>query len=103
MASDLDLEDDAPPAAGHNSGDAHYDAVSAELTQFLERIEQLELEKKETADNIKEVYSEAKGRGYDTKVIRKIIAMRKRDKNDVIEENAILAIYLPAVGMEDLL
>ena len=80
------------------------DNVSAEqLRQFIERIEHLEAEKKDIAEQIKEVYAEAKGRGYDTKVMRKVIALRKRDKDDIAEENAILGIYLPALGMEDLL
>lgn len=104
--SDLDFDDEAQTAGvGHNSknDDDAYGIASDELRQFIERIEQLEAEKKDIAEQIKEVYAEAKARGYDTKVMRKVIALRKRDKDDIAEENAILGIYLPALGMEDLL
>lgn len=70
-----------------------------ELRQFIERYERLEAEKKDIADAQKEVMAEAKGRGYDTKVMRKVIAMRKRDKDDLAEEEAILEIYMSALGM----
>ena len=70
-----------------------------ELRQFVERYERLEAEKKDIADAQKEVMAEAKGRGYDTKVLRKIIAMRKRDKDDLAEEEAVLEIYMAALGM----
>ena len=83
--------------------DQSYTVTADELRQFIERAEHLEAEKKDIAEQIKEVYAEAKGRGYDTKVMRKVIALRKRDKDDIAEENAILGIYLPALGMEDLL
>ena len=61
-----------------------------ELRQFVERFERLEAEKKDIADAQKEVMAEAKGRGYDTKVLRKIIAIRKRDANDLAEEEAVM-------------
>ncbi|SEM51730.1 Uncharacterized conserved protein, UPF0335 family [Loktanella fryxellensis] len=70
-----------------------------ELRQFIERFERLEAEKKDIAEAQKEVMAEAKGRGYDVKVLRKIIAMRKRDKDDLDEEEAVLEIYLAALGM----
>ena len=70
-----------------------------ELRQFMERYERLEAEKKDIADAQKEVMAEAKGRGYDTKVLRKIIAMRKRDKDDLAEEEAVLEMYMAALGM----
>ena len=70
-----------------------------ELRQFVERYERLEAEKKDIADAQKEVMAEAKGRGYDTKVLRKVIALRKRDANDIAEEEAVLEIYLAALGM----
>lgn len=84
---------------GHNSGDRAYDVAADELRQFCERIEQLLSEKSEIMDEIREVYAEAKGRGYDTKVLRKIVARRKRDKDDVAEEEALMDIYLTALGM----
>lgn len=70
-----------------------------ELRQFIERYERLEAEKKDIADAQKEVMAEAKGRGYDTKVIRKVIAIRKRDANDLAEEEAVLEMYMAALGM----
>jgi uncharacterized protein (UPF0335 family) len=69
-----------------------------QLKSIVERIERLEEEKKTIADDIKEVYAEAKGTGYDTKVLRKVIAIRKRDRNERLEEEAILDLYLQAVG-----
>lgn len=70
-----------------------------ELRQFVERYERLEAEKKDIADAQKEVMAEAKGRGYDTKVLRKIVAIRKRDANDLAEEEAVLDMYKAALGM----
>ena len=69
-----------------------------QLKSIVERIERLEEEKKTIADDIKEVYAEAKGNGYDVKVLRKVIAIRKRDANERAEEEAILDLYLRAVG-----
>lgn len=73
--------------------------AAAELRQFIERFERLEAEKQDAADAQKEVMGEAKGRGYDVKVMRKIIAMRKRDANDLAEEEAITDMYKAALGM----
>lgn len=74
-------------------------AVTAdELRQFIERYERLEAEKKDIADQQKEVMAEAKGRGYDTKVIRKLIAERKRNADDLAEEQAVLELYKEALG-----
>lgn len=70
-----------------------------ELRQFVERFERLEAEKKDIADAQKEVMAEAKGRGYDTRVLRKIIAIRKRDADDLAEEEAVLEMYKSALGM----
>lgn len=75
-------------------------AVTAdELRQFIERFEQLESEKKDVADQQKELMAEAKGRGYDTKVMRKIVAIRKRKPDDLAEEEMILEVYKSALGM----
>ena len=79
--------------------DASYRVTADELRQFIERIERLEAEKKDLADAQKEVMAEAKGRGYDTKVMRKVIAIRKRDANDLAEEEAVLDMYKSALGM----
>ena len=73
--------------------------AAAELRQFIERFERLEAEKKDIADAQKEVMAEAKSRGFDTKVMRKIIALRKRDKDDIAEEEAVLELYKEALGM----
>lgn len=79
--------------------DATYRVTANELRQFIERIERLETERKDLAEQQKEVMAEAKGRGYDTKVLRKIIALRKRDKDDIAEEEAVLEMYKEALGM----
>ncbi|PVA07081.1 DUF2312 domain-containing protein [Thalassorhabdomicrobium marinisediminis] len=82
-----------------SSTDTSYRVTADELRQFIERIERLDAEKKDIADQQKEVMAEAKGRGYDTKVIRKVIALRKRDQNDIAEEEAVLEMYKEALGM----
>jgi uncharacterized protein (UPF0335 family) len=69
-----------------------------ELKSIVARIERLEEEKRSIADDIKEVYGEAKSNGYDVKVLRKVIAIRARDLNERKEEEAILDLYLQAVG-----
>lgn len=76
-----------------------YRVTADELRQFIERIERLDMEKKDLADQQKEVMAEAKSRGYDTKVMRKVIALRKRDKDDIAEEEAVLEMYKEALGM----
>lgn len=79
--------------------DATYNVAADELRQFIERWERLEAEKKDLALDQKEVMAEAKGRGYDTKVMRMIIALRKRDADDIAEEQAVLEMYKAALGM----
>lgn len=79
--------------------EANYRVTAEELRQFVERVERLEAERKDLADQQKEVMAEAKARGYDTKVMRKIIALRKRDKDDIAEEEAVLELYKEALGM----
>lgn len=70
------------------------------LKAFLERIEKLEEEKRAIADDIKDVYAEAKGTGYDVKIIRKIVSIRRQDRHKRREEEEILDLYLSALGME---
>ncbi|HHY50220.1 MAG TPA: DUF2312 domain-containing protein [Alphaproteobacteria bacterium] len=70
-----------------------------QLRAFVERIERLEEEKKAIADDIKEVYAEAKGNGFDTKVLRQVIRIRKQDRSERLEQEAILELYLSALGM----
>lgn len=71
-----------------------------ELRLIVERAERLEEEKKGIADDIKDVMAEAKGRGFDPKAIRKILSIRKKKKEELQEENAILETYLVALGMQ---
>ena len=79
--------------------DRSYGVAADELRQFIEQYEQLESEKKDVTERQKELMAEAKARGYDTKVMRKVIALRKRDKDDIAEEEAILEMYKAALGM----
>ena len=79
--------------------ESSYRVTADELRQFIERIERLDAERKDLAEQQKEVMAEAKGRGYDTKVMRKLITMRKRDKEDIAEEEALLEMYKEALGM----
>ena len=76
-----------------------YNVTADELRQFIERFEQLESEKKDVAEQQKEVMAEAKGRGYDTKVMKQVIALRKRKPDDIAEEEAVLDMYKAALGM----
>ncbi len=73
--------------------------ASGQLRSFIERIERLEEEKKTIADDIKEVFAEAKGTGFDTKAIRTLIRLRKKDQAERQEEEAILDLYMAALGM----
>ncbi len=81
---------------GHNTESVAQDMIRA----FIERIERMEEEKRAIADDIKEIYAEAKGNGFDTKTLRKIVAIRKMDANKRIEEESVLFTYLQALGME---
>lgn len=82
-----------------SSPDSTYSVTADELRQFIERYEHLEAEKKDIADQQKEVMAEAKGRGYDTGALRKIIAIRKRKPDDIAEEEAVIEVYKAALGM----
>jgi uncharacterized protein (UPF0335 family) len=83
---------------GHNSEAANRFAKD-HLKAFVERIERLEEEKKALSDDIKDVYSEAKGNGFDVKALRTIIKLRKQDKDERTEQEAILETYMHALGM----
>ena len=69
------------------------------LRAFIERIERLNEEKKALSEDIKDVYAECKGNGFDVKIIRKIVSMRKQDRDKRAEEEEILGLYLAAIGM----
>ena len=73
--------------------------AAEELKQFIERIERLEEEKAATASDIRDTFAEAKGRGFDTKAIRHIVRLRKKDHAERQEEEAILELYMQALGM----
>lgn len=79
--------------------DSAYSVTAEELRLFVEQYEHLEAEKQDITEQQKYVMSGAKARGYDTKVMKKIIAMRKRDRDDLAEEEAILDIYKKSLGM----
>lgn len=81
------------------ASDNVYRVTANELRQFVERTERLEAERKDLSEQVKEVMSEAKARGYDTKIIKKVIALRKRDADDIAEEEAVLSMYKEALGM----
>ena len=87
MADDITQESSQTVAAG-------------QLRAFIERIERLEEEKKTISDDIKDVYAEMKGTGFDTKAVRTIIRLRKKDQAERQEEEAILDLYKAALGME---
>jgi uncharacterized protein (UPF0335 family) len=70
------------------------------LRAFIERIERLEAEKADIVNDIKEVYAEAKGTGFDVKIIRKLISMRKQDSEKRQEEEELLSLYKQAIGLE---
>ena len=74
------------------------DVDGGHLRAFIERIERLEEEKRTIADDIKEVYAEAKGNGFDAKIMRKIVSIRRMDREKRIEEETILDLYLQALG-----
>lgn len=90
-----DAEDIA--GVGHNS---QYDVTADELRQFIERVEQLASEIADIKEQEKEVFAEAKARGYDTKTMRKIIKLRKQSADERAEEEALLETYLSALGMD---
>jgi uncharacterized protein (UPF0335 family) len=73
--------------------------AASQLTSIIERVERLEEEKKEVAEQIKEVYAEAKANGFDTRTIRKVIGLRKKPTEERQEEEALLDLYLSALGM----
>ena len=79
-------------------GDILNQAAQGQLKSIIERIERLEQEKSEIAEQIKEVGAEAKGNGFDVKVLRKVVRIRKQDRAKRLEEEAILDLYLSAIG-----
>lgn len=82
---------------GHNS--KAIGTAAAEVRAFVERIERLESDKADIASDIKEVYAEAKGRGFDTKALRSVISLRKQDRDAREEHQHIVDLYCNALGM----
>ncbi|HEX4297794.1 MAG TPA: DUF2312 domain-containing protein [Devosia sp.] len=72
-----------------------------QIRAFIERIERMEEEKKAISDDIKEIYAEAKGNGFDTKVLRQVVRIRKQDHSERLEQEALLDLYLAALGMQN--
>lgn len=89
--------------SGHNTGIAAESAVTKfskdQLRAIIERIERLEEEKKTISDDVKDIYAEAKGNGYDVKALRTIVRLRKQDANERAEQETILETYMHAMGM----
>ncbi|MDP3749977.1 MAG: DUF2312 domain-containing protein [Phenylobacterium sp.] len=79
-------------------GDILNQAAQGQLKSIIERIERLEQEKSEISEQIKEVFAEAKGNGFDVKILRKVVRIRKQDRAKRLEEEAILDLYLAAMG-----
>jgi uncharacterized protein (UPF0335 family) len=70
-----------------------------QLMQFIERIERLEEDKKAISDDIKDIYTEAKSSGYESKIIRKIVSLRRKTKEQRQEEETLLDLYMNSIGM----
>lgn len=92
----FDDEDDDAPGVGHNSHDV---AADERLRLLIERIERMEEEKKGVTEDIKDIYAEAKATGYDAKIMRMIVKIRKMNPDDRREQEAILETYMIALGL----
>ena len=91
-----DEDDDGTPGVGHNSHDV---AADERLRLLIERIERMEEEKKGVTEDIKDIYAEAKATGYDAKIMRLIVKIRKMNPDDRREQEAILETYMIALGL----
>ena len=88
-----------PATAAATTEEASHRFAKDQLKAIIERIERLEEEKKATSDDIRDVYAEAKGTGFDVKALRTIVRMRKQDTDERREEQAVLEMYMNALGM----
>jgi uncharacterized protein (UPF0335 family) len=88
----------ADDAATISSNDVITGAAQGRLRTIIERIERLEQDKAAIAEDLKEVYAEAKGEGFDVKILRKVVSLRKKDKVKLDEETALIELYLEAIG-----
>ena len=89
---------EATPKAHEGDADVLGSAAREHLKSFVQRIERLEEEKANIGAGLKEVYAEATSMGFDTKILRKVISLRKMDRNDRAEQEALLDLYLGAIG-----
>ena len=85
------------------SGDVLTATAQGRLRSLIERLERLDEDKQAVMADMKEVFAEAKGEGYDVTILRKLLSLRKKDKAKLQEQNAILQLYAAAVGCEDLI
>ncbi|UGQ24309.1 DUF2312 domain-containing protein [Brucella anthropi] len=90
---------EVPPTAGDTITSEAQTIAVGQLRAFIERIERLEGEKSEITDDIKGVYAELKGSGFDPKIVRIIIRLRKKEDHERQEEEAMLQLYMDALGM----
>jgi uncharacterized protein (UPF0335 family) len=97
---EINMTDQSTIESKDESSDASYRVSADELRQFVERIERLEQEKKDIADQQKEVMAEAKGRGYDLTAMRALLKIRKKSADEIAEEEAILDMYKEALDMK---
>ncbi|MBV9260697.1 MAG: DUF2312 domain-containing protein [Pseudolabrys sp.] len=88
-----------PATAAAAKEEASHRFAKDQLKAFVERIERLEEEKKTTSDDIRDIYAEAKGNGYDVKALRTIVRLRKQDIDERKEQEAVLETYMHALGM----
>ncbi len=103
----MDAQATSAPSRGHNTGIDGKPASEGQATRFakdqlksiIERIERLDEERKTISDDIRDVYAEAKGNGFDVKALRTVVRMRKQDANERAEQETILETYLQALGM----
>ena len=93
------MPDNVTDISGHPMGDAAHGVAKDQLRSIIERIERLEEEKRAIADDIKDVYGEAKANGFDAKVLRKVVSLRKQDADERAEHEMVLDTYLHALGM----
>ena len=92
----MDMANDNPDLDGGDNAEA---IAKDQLRAFVERIERMEEEKSAIATDIREIYAEAKGNGFDTKVLRQVVKIRKQDRSEYMEQQSILDLYLSALGM----
>src|SRR5258708_2922387 len=98
MADDAPFSQDSGGFAAGGHPDVLNVTAQGQLKSIIERVERLEQEKAEVAEQIKEVFAEAKGNGFDAKILRKVVRLRKQDRAKRMEEEAILDLYLSALG-----